>query len=555
MADLQERAAAKPDHDANATAPEVKGALGEEGAAVAPGADLASGAAAPPDPPQQAHAASRMDSAMRESALMRMQAQVGNRQVQRLVARQLAIQRSKAASAAASAKPVEPAPVRPAQPFPANLSAPQVSRGASPAVARFPFPMGGGAPGVGAAPAAPSSSALAPGGAKEYVEKHGKDIIQALYGYMSAMKLPLDVPFVSWRGLGNAGFNGRFCLEFFMKRDDPWAFIVSTTAGADPSYNVDFLIDQARDRATMPKQAMQWSNGVVLILANLYLRLLTASLARVVPGYVRVWNQRVLAEEKRLKTEARKEPMDLYKFQPATGTVRSGHPIDPYVISALSDSLSIDFAGYRKANPTEAVEHDIDDRTLRPVKLQIQPKQLNWVQVTEPDKATAAEVANELYGSETMAYLIIAAPPLFGFQMGPDEWPKLKEGYRRQISALYVGPFHPGTNAPMIAKPEDQLAGPLGEEAALNQAAGVKSKAPANREAVIERMRLIVGEFAWLKGLVKKWSLKASSNRRCRGPTCAPGQSLPTRARAQRRAGPPRRRPRWKCWVWWGRRS
>lgn len=375
------------------------------------------------------------------------------------------------------------------------------STSAVPMVARFPI--------MGPMPSGGSSSpAPLPGGtAKEYIEKHGKDIIQALYSFMSTMKLPLDMPHVNWRDSGNAGFNGQFCLQFFMKRDDPWEFLVSTTAGVDTSYNIDYLIDKTRDRVTLPQQAMNWNNGVVLELANLYLRLLTASLSRVVPRWVLAWNQRLLAEEKRFKTEAKKEQPDPYKVLPNVETVRSSHPIDQYVSKALWDHLAVDFTAYRQANPTEATEHNITDSTLRPVKLQFQSKQLNWIRVIEPDKATAEEVANELYGSETMAYLIIAAPPLFGFQMGPDEWPKLKEGYRQQISSLYSGPFHPGTQAPLINSSTSQLAGPLGEEAALNQAAGVKPQSDTSREAVIERMRLIMGEFSWLKDMVKKWNL------------------------------------------------
>ncbi|GIK37834.1 MAG: hypothetical protein BroJett011_16670 [Chloroflexota bacterium] len=381
------------------------------------------------------------------------------------------------------------------------LLTPQITQGAAPMIARWPImgPISSGSS---------SSPEPSPGGTAEaYVKKHGKGIIQELHIFMSKTNIPLDVPHVSWHGSGNAGFNGQFCLQFFMKRDDPWEFIVSTTAGADTSYNIDYLIDKARDRSTIPDRALDWNFGVVLELANLYLRLLTASLGRVVPRWVLVWNQNMLAEERRLKTEGKQERPDPYKRLPPYETVRSSHPIDQYVIRALGDHLAVDFAAYRKANPAEACEHDIGESKLRSVMLQIQPKQLNWVRVIQPDKATAEEVANELYGSETMAYLIIAAPPLFGFQMGPDEWPKLKQGYREQIKSLYSGPFHSGTDAPLIKGPEGQLAGPFGEEAALNQAADVKPKADVNREAVIERMRLIVGEFAWLKDLVKKWSL------------------------------------------------
>jgi len=369
-------------------------------------------------------------------------------------------------------------------------------------VARLPI-MGPMSPGSSGSAAPPS-----PGGtARQYVDKHAKDITQALYGHLSKVQLPLNMAHVSWRGEGNAGFMGQFCLQLFMQRDDLWNALVSTTAGVDTSYNLDYLIDRARDLPTLPEQAMQWNNGVVLELANLYLRLLNTSLPRVVPRWVLGWNQRLLAEEKRLAAAGSKDHPDPYKLLPAWDSVRASHPVDRLVVKALWEHLSVDFTAYRKANPAEAVEHTVSATKLRPVDLQILPKALNWARVVTPVGATAEEVANELYGSDAMAYLVIPAAPLFGFATGPDDWPKLKERYRRQIKDNYLGPFHPGTEVPIIGSPESRLSGPQAEEAALNQAAGATPKGDASREAVIERMRLIVGEFAWLQELTKKWNL------------------------------------------------
>lgn len=413
--------------------------------------------------------------------------------------------------------------------------------GSVPVVARWPFmgPIPSGSSGSSGGPAAPP-----PGGtAKEYVDKHAKDITQALYAHLSATPLPLAVPDASWRGGGNEGFMGQFSLQLFMQRDDLWNTLVATTAGIDTSYDLDYLIDRARDKPTLPDQAMQWHNGVVLELASLYGRLLTTSLSRIVPRWVLVWNQRLLAEEKRLVAAGGGEQAEPGKVLPASDSVRASHPVDRLVIKALGDHVSVDFPAYRKANPAEAVEHAVRDSTLRPVSLQILPKALNWARVVTPDDATAEEVANELYGSDAMAYLVIPAAPLFGFATGPGDWPKLKQRYRQRISDNYIGPFHPGTDAPMIGGPEGRLSGPQAEEAALNQAAGETPKGDASREAVIERMRLIVQEFGWLQGLAKKWSLdtrlepaRSRVDERSRQLAADPGSAAAVRWAAQTEA-------------------
>src|SRR5262249_34291546 len=96
----------------------------------------------------------------------------------------------------------------------------------------------------------------------------------------------------------------------------------------------------------------------------------------------------------------------------------------------------------------------------------------------------------------------------FGINTAPDEWPKLKPAYRDQIKSLYLGPTHPGTDAPMLSGADEIVNTPLGEETALNQAAAVKATGAVSRESVVELMRLIVGEFTSLKALAKKWAME-----------------------------------------------
>jgi len=373
---------------------------------------------------------------------------------------------------------------------------PAISRGGA-AIARLPImgPMSGG----GSGDTTPEWQKKA-GTAQEYVKKHGNDIIQGLHTQMSTAALATGMIGADWAGGNASGFAGQFCLMFFMQRSDPWSFLVETAAPED----VSRIVDQGRDAISMPDQAQQWNNGVVFELAKLYTRRLTESLQRIVPRYVAVWNQHVLAEEAKPTDKKRKKDDPLPTApEPAEGQVRASSPLDPYVIRALRTMLAVDFRRFRELNPAERQAHAIDAIDKVTLSIQWQQQAINWARVSPPE-ATAEDVAAELYGSETMAYLITAAPPLFGFDTRFENRQKLKPAYRDELDRIQgSNDYHGSTGG---ADPASQiLAGPLGDEAALNQGKHVKPTPGISKGAIVERMRNIVGELDWLQKSVERW--------------------------------------------------
>jgi hypothetical protein len=341
------------------------------------------------------------------------------------------------------------------------------------------------------------------GSAKEYVQKHGQAIIDGLRSQIASVPFETGMDRVAWAA-GNAhGFAGQFALEFFLQRDDPWQFLVTTLAPDD----VERLIDKGRDALAMPDMAHSYNPGIQIELGNAYKARIRESLLRITPRYVAAWNQHVLADEARLGQRRKNAPLPAAP-EPIAAEVVASAPMDPYVIRALRTQLNVDFPRYRALDPDERQARAI--KGIDKVTLEIQWRQqaINWVRATPPD-ATAEDVAVELYGSETLAYLITPAAPLFGFRSDPDNLGKLKPTYREQLQRIQGRSDYHGSHVPahgLVDDPIGQvLGGPLAAEATKNQAKDVPPTPNLTKPAVVERMRVIVGEFDWLQQSVKPW--------------------------------------------------
>lgn len=371
------------------------------------------------------------------------------------------------------------------------------------ALARFP-PMG--PVGGGARDGTPEWKKKA-GSAKDYVVKHGAAIITGLYSQIVTTPFETGMEAVSWTSGSAAAFAGQFALEFFLQRDDPWQFLVTTLAPQD----VEPLIDKGRDALAMPEMAGWYNPGVQIELGNIYKAKLREALRRVVPRYVSVWNQHAITEEAKLGKRPKGAPAPLAP-EPAVTEVRASTPIDPHVIRALAQQLKIDFERYRQLHPEERRAHAIKGIDKVTLEIQWRQRAINWVRAT-PAEATAEDVASELYGSETFTYLITPAAPLFGFQSDAENLGKLKPGYREQLRQIQGNSDYHGSAAPahglLGEAPAQVLAGPLGDEAAKNQAKGVKPTSGLTKEGLVERLRVIVGELDWLQQSVKRWGQEA----------------------------------------------
>jgi hypothetical protein len=380
-----------------------------------------------------------------------------------------------------------------------TLQAPRFDS-SGPMVQRLPMgPMGGGGP-------EPEPEWRKKAGLPEdYVRKHGLPIVDALRAQMSNAAFAPGVPAVAWASGGPQSFNEAFNLELFQAKADVWRFLVSSLEPED----VGQLVDRGRDAVSLPDQAMQWNNGVVFQLANAYTRRISDSLARLVPRYVMVWNQHVLAEEAK-DTGTKRKPEDPLPSapEPHGADVRTSNPLDPFVLRALERKLAVDFKQYRQTNPAEQRVHAVPGSRAVTLEIQWQQKAINWVRATPPD-ATAEEVAAALYGSETMAYLITPAAPLFGFDTSGPNKAKLVQRYRDELDRIQSNTSYHGS--PGGSPAAQVLAGPLADEAAINQAKGVAKPTPGiSKAVVVERMRNIVAEFNWLQTSVARWSLQST---------------------------------------------
>ncbi|MEO7735406.1 MAG: hypothetical protein ABIY55_30920 [Kofleriaceae bacterium] len=371
------------------------------------------------------------------------------------------------------------------------------------AIARFPQmgPMGGGSKDD-----TPAWKRHA-GPAKDYVEKYGQAIINGLHAQIGAVPFETGLDGVTWSSGNAQSFAGQFALEFFMQRGDPWQFLITTLAPDD----VERLIDKGRDALSMSDMARSYNPGVQIELGNVYKTRIRDALLRVVPRYVGAWNQHVLAEETKLGKRP-KGTAPPAAPEPALGEVRASTPIDPYVIRALGSQLKADFRRYRELHPAERQAHAIKGVDKVTLEIQSRKQAINWVRATPPE-ATAEDVAAELYGSETFAYLITPAAPLFGFQTDPDSIGHLKPTYRDQLQKIQGSSDYHGSAVPEHGRPDDPvgqlLGGPLAAEAAKNQARAIKPTPNLSKAGIVERMRAIVSELDWLKQSVKPWGQEA----------------------------------------------
>jgi hypothetical protein len=326
--------------------------------------------------------------------------------------------------------------------------------------------------------------------AKEYAVRFGTEISAELKLLMHGATLDLDSAYASWSGgaskfitmvLGSAVEIGMTILG---AGDLHGA--LTQSLGQSP----DAAINRGRDAGADGKGPAEYKAGVALELRILLVGKLNASLARIVPRYLRARNQALLAIEPGSgKTDA----------EPAVASVIAGHPLDRPVIGALcSHTISFDAKKYRADNPDEAAKHDLPG--LRPVALSFMFAQGmgKWVRANPPN-ASAEEVAKELYGDEARAHLLIAAPPTFAFQV--DAMTAVWKA--RWVEEANKPENHLAVSDPTLAKILDPKNGdpihqaqhsPAGGYAMLGQAKGF-APTGAKRPDIVDRLRLIYNEL------------------------------------------------------------
>lgn len=345
------------------------------------------------------------------------------------------------------------------------------------------------------------------GTAEQYVKTWARQIIAFLQADMARTPFDTDIKGVTWKGGNAEAFNARFHGMFARESSNPWGYFANVLAPTD----VAPLVDRGRDFAGVPAAALSWNQGVPLEIEKALRPNIVDSLQRIVPRYAAAWNQRALAEEQAAST-AKRAPGEAKPIarEPDVSEVRVSAPIDRYVRHALALTLAIDFKVYREANASERRPYELDKLGKVSLEIQWQQHALQWARAT-PATATAEDVAHELYGSEAMTYLITPAAPLFGFDTSPEHRGKLEPRYRDELDKIASSNAFRGANAPMLGThgPAGQvLAGPLGNEAALNQAKDVAPTPNIKKPAIVERMRGIVDSFTDIQTQAARWELQ-----------------------------------------------
>lgn len=371
-------------------------------------------------------------------------------------------------------------------------------------VQRTPLAFGGSPMGPGPRLGIPVAGARSPQlDAFKYFEKHGRQHFAELREHeMGALTLPTGSPYASWQSGDPRAFGRWFSYQLFLHLPaKPWDLLEQTLAPT----NIWKLIDDGRDASNPddPAQANEYQSAVTREMEKAYREPLREALARLMPRIVKEWNRRTLIDHaERSQATSTSLPEHPETNYPGVGVLQS-HPIDRHVLAALStvgaqpSLVKVDFTAYRKAFPTEAKPHGArpDQPSLRKLRFEWQAPQgaRRWIKVIDPIDARPEEVAAELFGDSLLTYLVTPAAPLFGLEIQKHPFVPHHERTFSRFSGGAGGT--PGQEA---------LAGPLADQAALNQAAGLTAgKAP--RAAVVQELEILLDELQALTAEAASW--------------------------------------------------
>lgn len=364
--------------------------------------------------------------------------------------------------------------------------------------------------------------------AHDWISLHGGNLVRAVRSALTSVALPLNVPELGWLTDQGAFLDAALQPLTGLGGSTVWTML--------PAYlRPDSLTDAVnigRDCHPALTGTPGWVTGVTdEVVRRLTLRLVESigRMARVVARHLtRDWRPDVLAGSVGPTVTG---PLVTFPgavaLAPVAAGVAFGHPIDPYVYTALRASTRVNAPAYRAAHPDEftAEAEARENRPLRPVRYQSLAGQglPSWIRVTEPADATVEEVAATLYGESTAAYRLTAAPPMFGLprtdiaaadfrnslwpsraasSTEPSEWqPRLAfaEGLRL-VSALddaHVSTSSAGTVSPELELLTGAAADPAMVDAiALRAAARIMPTPGASRDLIRERMAYIANQLA-----------------------------------------------------------
>jgi len=267
--------------------------------------------------------------------------------------------------------------------------------------------------------------------AHDWLDNHGAQLVMEVTTRLASSPLVLPIPQMTWR-TGQDAFAGVLMAPLGSDAGAVWPLL--------PSYiQPDSLVDAVnigRDCFPSILGSPRWRPGVASEVGRRVNLRLVESLPRVSPRVARhralAWNPLVpisYLPSLTSLTEASSAPLSgspaplsgpIISFTPPmlTSGIAFSYPIDPFVYTALRQTINLDAPAYRAAHPEEftAEAAAADQRPLRRVQFQFLVGEglPSWIRVTSPYDATTEEVANTLYGDPTAASQLTAAPPMFG---------------------------------------------------------------------------------------------------------------------------------------------
>jgi hypothetical protein len=353
----------------------------------------------------------------------------------------------------------------------------------------------------------------------EYIQRFSSNIAATLNLLMSRVELNTGSPYASWADGNGRAFGAAMwnlpelnvlpVLTALLQPIRPET-VVNRGRQLIPEVTPDgdvYQTDRSKD---------VWYEDVATELHNALAAQLDKSLKRIMPRYIgrrfdswKIYQKELAAHKKRQRLDSSGKAIAIQSTdssmipQPYSGEIAPSHPIDYLTINALCQpgTVNVDFDRIAKDKPT------FDD----PYRFG-SPRHIGfnflgaqgawfWLRVEEPYRdASLEEVAYELYGDPAQAFRMVDAAPMFGFtgvtHIRSEHQQRLKE--KSEDPNVAQSALYPGAkeqvgrgNEPLNADPLAELMkGPLADEAALNQAGKLKTPKDANREKVLENMRL-----------------------------------------------------------------
>ena len=353
---------------------------------------------------------------------------------------------------------------------------------------------------AGEKPAAPSGAAIARDpvnllsfDAKMYVLSNAADIASSLNARLATLELPLRSAYSSWATSG---------IELGKKAfgEITAAQVISDLAGWLGGQEVlHRAVTKGRELwDETDRGGLVWRANVGTEIANVLIKLIADSLARMLPRYERARARAAIEAEKTQKKCLIVAP------EPASDDIIRSHPFDKHVVKALvAGTIKFDLEGYRK-NHTDL---DVEDDTWTPDVELLAPKGTwFWARVKGTRPVTVEQVALALYG--TTEYATEVTPgggSLYGFTRKS----ALLQHHKDKLAEHGADPSVPESTAYPTAKgsagtdfqpwqldpAKELLKSPMAEEAALAQASKYGATG-ASKEEIVKRLHEIKSALA-----------------------------------------------------------